>query len=224
MCLKCSGGTYPAQLLYRELADMACERIAAAITRSHMDDRPVKAILDPFNPEGSTSQVNFTTSKKLLWHTEPNKCHVNYAVLDSNWEGEFCRVVERHPKVKAYVKNHNLGLEVPYRIGGDTRTYLPDFIVQVDDGKEDLLNVVVEIKGYKGENAKVKKEALETMWVPGVNNSGGFGRWISAEFTEVYEFESAFDDLVAQAIKQAGDYALGDPALQSTSGEAAPSA
>ena len=145
VCLKCSGGTYPAQLLYRELADMACERIAAAITRSHMDDRPVKAILDPFNPVGSTSQVNFTTSKKLLWHTEPNKCHVNYAVLDSNWEGEFCRVVERHPKVKAYVKNHNLGLEVPYRIGGDTLTYLPDFIVQVDDGREDLLNVVVEI-------------------------------------------------------------------------------
>ena len=32
--LVCKGGTYPAQLMYQELADMACERITAAITRS----------------------------------------------------------------------------------------------------------------------------------------------------------------------------------------------
>ena len=28
-CLVCKGGTYPAQLMYQELADMACERITA---------------------------------------------------------------------------------------------------------------------------------------------------------------------------------------------------
>src|SRR3989441_6232450 len=32
-CLVCRGGTFPAQLMYQELADMACERITAAITR-----------------------------------------------------------------------------------------------------------------------------------------------------------------------------------------------
>ena len=211
-CLKCSGGTYPAQLLYPEMADMACQRIQAAITRSHMEDRPVKAILDPFNPVGSSSHVSFTTSKAALWHTDVRKCHVNYAVLDSEWEGEFCRVVESHSKVLAYVKNHNLGLEVPYRIGGDARTYLPDFIVTVDDGRGDPLNVVVEIKGYKGENARVKKETLETMWIPGVNNLGGFGRWVSAEFTEVYEFERAFNELVEEALVQVAAFDLGGAA------------
>ena len=224
-CLRCSGGTQPAQLLYRELADMACERIAAAITRGNMEDRPVKAVLDPFTPAGSTIHVNFTTAKQDLWTPDAAKCHLNLLVLDSNWEGEFCRVVEAHPRVRAYVKNHNLGLEVPYRMGGDTRTYLPDFIVQVDDGREDLLNVVVEIKGYKGENARVKKEALETMWVPGVNNLGGFGRWVSAEFTEVYEFERAFNDLVEQAVAQAAafdrDNAGGGPHAQETVGSQA---
>ncbi len=30
-CLVCKGGTYPAQLMYQELADMACERITAAL-------------------------------------------------------------------------------------------------------------------------------------------------------------------------------------------------
>jgi type III restriction enzyme len=34
----------------------------------------------------------------------------------------------------AYVKNHNLGMEVPYRYGSQTRKYIPDFIVLVDDG------------------------------------------------------------------------------------------
>jgi hypothetical protein len=33
-------------------------------------------------------------------------------------------VAESHPQVKAYVKNHNLGLEVPYRYGSETRRYL----------------------------------------------------------------------------------------------------
>jgi hypothetical protein len=37
--------------------------------------------------------------------------------------------------VPAYVKNRNLGLEVPYRHGSENRTYIPDYIVQVDDGR-----------------------------------------------------------------------------------------
>ena len=32
-CLVCKGGTYPGQLMYQELADIACNRITAAITR-----------------------------------------------------------------------------------------------------------------------------------------------------------------------------------------------
>jgi len=33
---------------------------------------------------------------------------------------------------------------------------------------------------------------METYWIPGVNNSGKFGRWAFAEFTEVYAIESDF--------------------------------
>ena len=42
-------------------------------------------------------------------------------VCDSDWEAEFCRVAEAHPRVRAYVKNQNLGLEVPYRYGSRRR-------------------------------------------------------------------------------------------------------
>ncbi|NVN91857.1 MAG: DEAD/DEAH box helicase family protein [Desulfuromonadales bacterium] len=194
-CLVCTGGTYPAQLIYQELADMACERITAGITRALVGERPIKAMLDAYNPSGSSMYVNFNTSKKDRWETDARRSHINWVILDSDWEAEFCRVAEAHPKVVAYVKNHNLGLEVPYRYGSETRKYLPDFIVKIDDGKgeDDLLNLIVEIKGYRREDAKEKKSTMDVYWVPGVNNLKSYGRWAFAEFTEVYQIESDFE-------------------------------
>ena len=193
-CLVCKGGTYPAQLMYQELADMACNRITKGITNALEGQRPIKALLDPYNPTGSTAHVRFNTSRAERWETSSKSCQVNWVVLDSDWEAEFCRVAESHPKVRAYVKNHNLGLEVPYRYGSEIRKYLPDFIVLVDDGHglEDLLHLVVEIKGYRREDAKEKKATMETYWVPGVNNLKQYGRWAFAEFTEVYQIETDF--------------------------------
>jgi type III restriction enzyme len=192
--LVCVGETYPAQLMYLELADMACNKITAAITQKFLKERPVKALLDPYNPSGSTRFVRFNTSRSNLWKTSSKHCHINWVVLDSEWEGEFCRVAESHPKVLAYVKNHNMGFEVPYRYGSETRRYLPDFIVLVDvgNGIEDPLHLIVEIKGYRREDAKEKKATMDTYWIPGVNNLGGYGRWAFAEFTEVYQIESDF--------------------------------
>ena len=192
--LVCKGGTYPAQLKYKMLADMACNRITAGITQAFVGERPIKALLDPYNPTGSTIHVNFNTSKPDRWETDARRCHVNWVVLDSDWEGEFCRVAESHPRVRAYVKNHNLGLEVPYLYGSETRKYLPDFIVHVNDGhgENDLLNLIVEIKGYRGEDAKEKKTTMDTYWIPGVNHLGNQGRWAFAEFTEIYKIEADF--------------------------------
>ena len=173
---------------------MACERITAGITRAFVGERPIKAVLDPYNPTGSTAHVSFNTSKTDRWETDARRCHINWVILDSDWEAEFCRVAESHPRVRAYVKNHNLGLEVPYRYGSEMRKYLPDFIVLVDDGHgdDDLLHLIVEIKGYRREDAKEKKSTMETYWVPGVNNLAQYGRWAFAEFTEVYQIEADF--------------------------------
>ena len=202
-CLVCKGGTYPAQLMYQELADMACERITAGITRAFVGSRPIKAVLDPYNPIGSTRHVNFTTSRTRRWETDPRKCHINWVILDSDWEAEFCRVVESHPRVKSYVKNHNLGFEVPYRYGSMPRTYFPDFIVLIDDGRgaDDLLHLVVEIKGYRREDAKEKKNTMETYWVPGVNNLKQYGRWDFVEMRDVFDIESEFNKLVERALQ-----------------------
>ncbi|MCU0753866.1 MAG: DEAD/DEAH box helicase family protein [Xanthomonadales bacterium] len=202
--LVCKGGTYPAQLKYKLLAELACERIMAGITRINVGKAPIQAVLDPYNPIGSSRHVNFSTSKIERFQTDARRCHVNWVILDSDWEAEFCRVVEQHPRVIAYVKNHNLGFEVPYRQGAETRQYRPDFIVLIDDGRgaDDPLQLIVEIKGYRRENAKDKKTTMDVYWVPGVNHLRRFGRWAFAEFRDVWEMEQDFANKLAEAFEQ----------------------
>jgi type III restriction enzyme len=208
--LRLTGDTHIGQVLYPAIADMAAERIKAAITETLKGENQIKAILDAYNPTGTTAYVNFTTSKALRWQTRPDKSHVNWVVCDSDWEAEFARVAESHPRVLSYVKNQGLGLEVPYLSGSTPRKYLPDFIVQVDDGRRtddgrpDPLNLIVEIKGYRGEDAKDKANTMRAYWVPGVNNLGKFGRWAFAEFTAVYEMEAEFSKLL-EAQREAAD-------------------
>jgi type III restriction enzyme len=211
--LVCKGGTYPAQLKYKMLADMACQRITTAINRALIDTRPIKAILDAYNPVGSTAHVRFNTSRTDRWETDSRRSHINWVVLDSDWEAEFCRVAESHPRVRAYVKNHNLGLEVPYRYGSEMRKYLPDFIALVDDGHgdDDLLHLIVEIKGYRREDAKEKKSTMDIYWIPGVNHLKTYGRWAFAEFTDVYRMEADFDAKVEARFNKMLDSVAAQP-------------
>ena len=144
-------------------------------------------------------------SRLVTTTATPPKNQVNWVVYDSSWEAEFCRVAEAHPKVTAYTKNHGLGFEVPYRHGSVVRRYRPDFIVLVDDGRgpADPLHLVVEIKGYRGEDAKDKKDTMDTYWIPGVNNLGGYGRWAFTELREINTLETDFDAKVASVFSDA---------------------
>ena len=69
-------------------------------------------------------------------------------------------------------------------------------------GDGDLLHLVVEIKGYRREDAKEKKATMDTYWVPAVNNLGTLGRWAFAELTEIYRIESDFEAKVASAFNE----------------------
>lgn len=195
-CLVCKGKTFPAQLMYRAIGDRACEKIKAAITRPAIrGERPVRAIPAAYNAVGTTAHVGFNTSKTDRYDTRADRCHVNRVILDSGWEAEFCRVAESHPRVLRYVKNHNLAFEVPYRMAGEAHAYRPDFIVVLDDGHgdDDPLNLVVEIKGYRGEDAKAKRDTMNSYWIPGVNHLKAHGRWAFAEFGDVYEMADDFE-------------------------------
>ena len=199
--LVCRNGTYPAQLMDWEWGDLACQRIQRGIQSNSEGERPVRVILDPYNPTGTTRDVHFHSSRTVdhtaalagtsLWETSRRKCHVNYAACDSSWEAEFCRIVEGDFLVRAYIKNEGLGFEVPYLFGAEPRVYVPDFILLLKDGKgeDDLLRVVVEIKGFRRENAKDKAATMKKYWIPGVNALGTFGRWTFAELGSALSME-----------------------------------
>jgi type III restriction enzyme len=189
-----------AAVTYLQLADEAAERIYLACQRVTGSERRVKAILDPYNRTGSSRFVNFTTSKPVRM-SDPRKSQVNAVVCDSTWEGELARVIERNPHVLAYVKNQGLNFEVPYRDGATPRRYVPDFIVRVDDGRDEPLNLILETKGFRGSDAQLKAETMKTLWIPGVNNLGSQGRWAFAEFTDPYEIQSAFDKLMCDFVR-----------------------
>lgn len=180
---------------YPELEGKAAELIFLACQRGVQGKKRIKAILDAYNPRGSTRFVNFNTTKGV-WTTEPDRSHVSHVVLDSDWEAELARVLERHPRVIAYVKNQGMQFEVPYRDGAVPRRYVPDFIVRIDDGGDEPLNLILETKGYRGIDAQLKAETMKALWVPGVNALGTQGQWAFDEFTEPYGMDAAFDALV----------------------------
>lgn len=207
--LECKGDTGPWMLQILSIASQAAERIYNAIAAAIGDDQRIRAVLDPYNPRGSTRHVGFLTSKDL-YETSPAKSHINYVVCDSGWEAEFARAAEDHPRVISYVKNQGLGFEVPYKDGPVARVYIPDFIARIDDGRgpDDPLNLVVEVKGYRRENVKLKSDAMLHKWVRGVNNLGTFGRWAFEEFTDVFEMQKEFGALIDRAVERsrAGQY------------------
>ena len=69
-------------------------------------------------------------------------------LADSNWELEFCRLVEDNRHVISYVKNSGLGSE--------NRIYIPDYIVLADDGHgtENPLHLIIEVKDYRKEDPR----------------------------------------------------------------------
>ena len=182
-------------ILYQDQLARAAEKIDIACTRA--SEGRIVAVLDPYNPKGSTRHVNFITSKPC-WKTgaQPPKSHISHVVLDSDWEEQLALTLETHPRVLAYAKNQALGFEIPYLDRGVTRRYLPDFLVRLDDGGDEPLNLVLEVKGIKDESDKAKAQTTRDLWVPGVNALGGFGRWAFAEFRDWAVMDEDFAALV----------------------------
>lgn len=187
--LECKDGTFPQYLLWKPLAQRAAEKIKLACTPANSGEEKLRPILAPYDEVGYTRFVDFPTQRDTLWRTAPDKCHVNYVVFDGGWEAGFAEAIEGMAELKSYVKNHQLHFEVPYVMGGDDRRYRPDFILRLEDGHgpDDLLNLVVEIKGERGEEDAVKAETMTRLWVPAVNNARRFGRWSFLEIDERWD-------------------------------------
>lgn len=187
-CVVCKDNAFPQLLLLIELAHLAAERIYRSIVASAGGEKTLKPILRPYDYLGSTRYVDFDTTRPT-WPTRADKSHVNYVVADTgSWEQKMAQALEEMDEVVAYVKNHNLGFTIPYTLAGEEKNYTPDFIVRIGDGHDDLLNLIVEVSGAKDKETKdvkqVKVATARGLWVPAVNNHGGFGRWAFIEITD----------------------------------------
>jgi type III restriction enzyme len=187
-CLTCKDDTFPQMLLLTRLAHHAGEKIYQAIVASRTGAQTLRPILRPFDPIGSTRFVDFDTMRDV-YRTDPGKCQIEYVVLDSGWEGKMAEALEEMEEVVSYAKNLNLGFTVPYTFDGAERAYFPDYLVRLDDGHgpDDLLNLIIEVSGEARKDKAAKAAAARTLWVPAVNNHGGFGRWMFIEITDPWD-------------------------------------
>jgi type III restriction enzyme len=109
--------------------------------------------------------------------------------------------LEGMPEVIRYAKNHNLGFTIRYTMNGEEKDYIPDFIACVEDGRgaHDLLNLIVEVTGEKKKDKAAKVSTARTLWVPAVNNHGGFGRWAFVEVADPWNAQNFVRDFLAKA-------------------------
>jgi len=105
-------------------------------------------------------------------------------------------------EVVAYAKNLNVGFAIPYTFDGAERSYFPDYLVRLEDGQgpEDLLNLIVEVSGEARKDKAAKTAATRTLWVPAINNHGGFGRWAFIEITDPWDAKNTIRRIAKQAM------------------------
>jgi len=192
--------TFPQLLLLIEFAHDAADRIYKAIVASTDGTAALKPILRPYDTLGSTRYVDFDTTRPV-YATKAEKCHVSHVVADTDsWEQKMAQALEDLPEVIRYVKNHNLGFNIPYTLNGEEKNYIPDFIACIDDGhgRNDLLNLIVEVTGEKKKDKAAKASTARTLWVPAINNHGGFGRWAFLEVADPWDAQSLIRGFLKQ--------------------------
>jgi type III restriction enzyme len=77
-------------------------------------------------------------------------------------------------------------------ISGEAKNYVPAFIARIDDGHglDDLLNLLIEVTAEKKKDKAAKVSTARTLWVPAVNNHGGFARWRFIEVDDPWNAEN----------------------------------
>jgi len=104
-------------------------------------------------------------------------------------------------EVESYVKNHNLGFFIPYTHEGEAHNYIPDFIVRLRaPGDAQPLNLIIEVSGEPKPEKAAKVETARTLWVPAVNNHGGFGRWAFLEISDPWDAKNTIRATIAAEV------------------------
>jgi len=213
-CVTCKDDAFVQMLWLSEFKYDAADKLYRAIVRSAGGDKGghegpgghavpplLKPILRPYDTLGSTRYVDFDTTRPT-YTTDPARCHISHVVADTgSWEQKLAQTLEDMEEVVCYVKNQGLGFTIPYTLSGEEHQYMPDFIarlkVRSDDFSRqqttevattsDLLNLIIEVSGEARKDKAAKVAAARDLWIPAINNHGGFGRWAFVEVTDPWD-------------------------------------
>ncbi|MCH8292080.1 DEAD/DEAH box helicase family protein [Candidatus Poribacteria bacterium] len=195
-CVTYKDNTYPQMFMIEQYAHAAAHRIYQAVVKAEhakgksKEKPPLMPILRPYESVGLTRYVAFDTARPV-YPTAPKKCHISHVVADTeSWEQKTAQSLEEMDEIIYYVKNHNLGFTIPYIGYERTRHYIPDFIVKIDRGNGDPLNLILEVTGRRDEDKATKVSTARNLWTPAVNNHGGFGRWAFLEISDPWDVQN----------------------------------
>lgn len=203
-CVAYKDNTFPQMLLMVNHADDAVEKIYRAIVKADKGKMTLRPILAAYDPIGSTRYVDFDTTQPVF-STNPAKCHVSHVVADTGvWEQKVAQSLEDMVEVMCYVKNENLGFTIPYTINNEQHEYVPDFIIRIDDGhgREDPLNLILEVSGRDKKEKKEKAATARELWVPAVNGIGVYGRWGYHETHDPWNVKSEIRECLPNCVIQ----------------------
>ncbi len=135
----------------------------------------IRTRLESWQQAGRPGITSITRSLLDHWHDTPARTLPFYfcqleAIETLIWWVEA--EIERNECVASYAKNDHLGFHVFYLWNGSKRKYIPDFLIQLKNGT----NLILEVKGEDSQQNHAKRQALDE-WIQAVNNKGGFGTW-----------------------------------------------
>lgn len=153
------------RLIYFENSKKIVDHIARGINPQLNTSEFIRPVFNYYNKFNSTKFVNGLTVKDVY---PTQKSHVNYVVMDSDWEGICAKTLEEINEVECYVKNQFLGFAIPYTKDGKEKQYFTDFIARVKCKDGETKNLMIEISGMSKDKAE-KKWFVEKRWIPAVN-------------------------------------------------------
>lgn len=168
------------------------DNIMEGVRKANADHEEITAVLNYYNPEGSTIHVYRPTNKPVYL---TQKSHVNYVIAEDNsWQQIAAKTLDSMDVVEYWVKNTYLGFRIPYTVGDENKEYQPTFIVRVKG-----INLIVECEDFdsdKSGNKEAKRHYLNDYWIPAANNLKTYGTWDLLEVRDIDQLEKLINEKI----------------------------
>jgi type III restriction enzyme len=166
--------------------------IMEGVHKANADHEEISAVLNYYNPEGSTIHVYRPTNRPVY---PTQKSHVNLVIAEDNsWQQIAAKTLDAMDSVECWVKNTYLGFRIPYTVGDENKEYQPTFIVRVKG-----INLIVECEDFdsdKSGNKEAKRHYLKDYWIPAANNLKTYGTWDLLEVRDIDQLEKLINEKI----------------------------